>query len=92
MSDDDARQATPHHELIAQILDSRVPKNEREHAAAEEIERLTAERDAAIVDACRYRYVRNRMWHIHDNPVWREPRQHLDAAIDLAVEKGGSDE
>lgn len=32
--------ATPHNELIAQLLDSRVPKTEREHAAAREIERL----------------------------------------------------
>jgi hypothetical protein len=32
--------ATPHNELIAQLLDSRVPKSEREHAAAREIERL----------------------------------------------------
>lgn len=29
-------------ELIAQLLDSRVPKTEREHAAAREIERLRA--------------------------------------------------
>jgi len=35
--------ATPHNELIAQLLDSRVPKSEREHAAAREIERLRAE-------------------------------------------------
>lgn len=35
-----ACQATPHAALIAQIMDSRVPKNEREHAACREIERL----------------------------------------------------
>ena len=35
--------ATPHNELIAQLLDSRLPKNEREHAAAREIERLRRE-------------------------------------------------
>jgi len=35
-----AKQATPHPELIARILDSRVPKTEQEHAAAREIFRL----------------------------------------------------
>lgn len=35
--------ATPHNELIAQLLDSRLPKTEREHAAALEIEALRAE-------------------------------------------------
>jgi len=43
-------QATPHSDLIAQILDPRIPKNEREHAAAREIERLRA-------DAERFEYV-----------------------------------
>ena len=38
--------ATPHNELIVQLLDSRVPKSEREHAAAREIERLREEVDA----------------------------------------------
>ena len=33
-------QATPHKELLAQLMDSRVPKSEREHAAAREIEGL----------------------------------------------------
>jgi predicted RNase H-like nuclease (RuvC/YqgF family) len=33
-------QATLHTDLIAQIIDSRVPKTEREHAAAREIELL----------------------------------------------------
>ncbi|HEY8342643.1 MAG TPA: hypothetical protein VIK75_06555 [Calditerricola sp.] len=32
--------ARPHDELIRELLDSRVPKSEREHAAAREIERL----------------------------------------------------
>jgi hypothetical protein len=32
--------ATPHDQLIAELLDSRIPKTEREHAAAREIERL----------------------------------------------------
>lgn len=38
----DAKQATPHATLLAELLDSRIPKSEREHAAAREIERLTA--------------------------------------------------
>jgi len=33
-------QATPHEVLIAEIMDCRVPKNEREHAAADEIQSL----------------------------------------------------
>ena len=36
----DAKQARPHCELIAELLDSRQPKTEREHAAVREIERL----------------------------------------------------
>ena len=37
----DAKQAQPHcRMLIAELLDSRRPKTEREHAAAREIERL----------------------------------------------------
>lgn len=39
------KQARPHGELIRELLDSRIPKNEREHAAAREIERLRAEFD-----------------------------------------------
>ena len=39
----EAMQATPHIELIAQIMSSVVPKNEREWAASREIERLRAE-------------------------------------------------
>ena len=40
---DTPMQATPHDALIAQIMDSRVPKTEREWAAAREIERLRSE-------------------------------------------------
>ena len=36
-------EATPHADLIAQIMDSRVPKNEREWAAEREIARLRRE-------------------------------------------------
>lgn len=38
----EAKQATPHALLINELLDSRVPKTEREHAAAREIENLRA--------------------------------------------------
>lgn len=38
------KQSTPHALLIGQLLDSRIPKSEREHAAAREIERLTSRR------------------------------------------------
>ena len=34
------KKAPPHDQLIAELLDSRVPKTEREHAAAREIKRL----------------------------------------------------
>lgn len=47
----EAKQATLHHELIAQLLDSRIPKTEREHAAAREIERLRADILQELVDA-----------------------------------------
>jgi len=37
---DTAKQSTPHNKLIDEIMDCRVPKTEREHAAAREIEML----------------------------------------------------
>jgi hypothetical protein len=39
---DKAKAATPHHDLIAELLNPNIPKNEREHAAVREIERLQA--------------------------------------------------
>lgn len=42
MTTDVEKQARPHDELICELLDSRIPKTEREHAAAREIERLRA--------------------------------------------------
>ena len=36
-----AYQATPREELLRQLLDSRIPKNEREWCASREIEKLT---------------------------------------------------
>jgi hypothetical protein len=44
-------QATPCAELLAQLMDPNVPKTEREHAAADELGRLTAEVDA-YRDSC----------------------------------------
>jgi len=38
----EAKQATPHSQLISELMDSRGPKTEREHAAAREIGRLRA--------------------------------------------------
>ncbi len=40
ISEDQAKCATPHEQLIGELLDSRIPKTEREHAAAREIEQL----------------------------------------------------
>lgn len=37
------KQAAPHAELLAQLMDPNMPKSEREHAAACEIERLRAD-------------------------------------------------
>ena len=55
MSDHEAKQATPHATLLAELLDSRIPKSEREHAAAREVERLTAalRHEADCVDAAK---------------------------------------
>ena len=52
-SNEAAKQATPHALLLAELLDSRIPKSEREHAAKREIERLRAERDElrGLIDA-----------------------------------------
>lgn len=42
MTENDCRQATPHADLISELMDSRRAKSEREHAAAREIESLRA--------------------------------------------------
>ena len=39
--------ATPHKQLIDELMDSRIPKSEREHAAAREIEKLRKVIEAA---------------------------------------------
>lgn len=43
-----AYEATPREELLRQLLDSRTPKNEREHCAAREIEALRKGLSAAL--------------------------------------------
>jgi hypothetical protein len=40
MNDDQVMAATPHAELLAELMNPNTPKNEREHAAVREIERL----------------------------------------------------
>lgn len=44
-----AQQATPREQLLKELMDSRVSKTEREHAAAREIERLRADRGVEAV-------------------------------------------
>ena len=48
----DAKQARPHCELIAELLDSRQPKTEREHAAVREIKRLRHDIERHVEIAC----------------------------------------
>ena len=66
--------ATPHEELIRQILDSRIPKNEREWAAGREIERLRG-----LVDeyAAKYGATLNDWMQLRD--LLREARDDIDA-------------
>lgn len=88
-SDTRGKAARPHAELLAEIMDSRIPKTEREHAAAREIERLTRERDelrglvAEFVESCD---------SMDDDPIDGEPlmvraRRAL-ARIDAALAEG----
>ena len=48
------KQARPHDELICELLDSRRPKTEREHAAVREIERLRHDIDRHSAIASEY--------------------------------------
>ncbi len=57
----DAKQARPHCELIAELLDSRQPKTEREHAAVREIERLRHDIERHIAIASEYATERDRL-------------------------------
>ena len=96
MSDDTGYQATPHAELLAQILDPRVPKNEREWAAAREIEKLTAERDLLEKDAQRYRWLRDSgdAGCIAPHTYWERgcSGETLDKHIDAAMDHANRDE
>jgi len=47
----ESKQARRHDELIAELLDSRIPKTEREHAAAREIEALRTEAEQHLRQA-----------------------------------------
>lgn len=74
-----AKQATPHETLIAQLLDSRVPKTEREHAAAREIQRLRDKNSepAAFINFTAVTGERNVsfVWEseLASIPLWPEP-------------------
>ena len=52
MSEKD-KASTPHTVLLRQLLDSRLPKTEREHAAVREIERLREELRQSSIDHTR---------------------------------------
>jgi len=51
LTKDEAKAATPHADLIAELMNPNVPKNEREHAAVREIERMRETRQAIIAGA-----------------------------------------
>jgi uncharacterized protein (UPF0147 family) len=82
-----ACQATTPSSLEQQIMDPSVPKNEREHWAACEIERLRAERDALRVV---FAEARDMLDWIGDSPEGeREMRQIRDEfvrCIDAALQ------
>lgn len=48
MTTEQEMQATPHEDLIWQLLDSSIPKTDREHAAAREIEGLREWKERAL--------------------------------------------
>jgi hypothetical protein len=57
-----AKQATPAAQLMQELLDSRVPKTDREHFAAREIERLTARVAELEADALRAGWMAERVF------------------------------
>lgn len=69
------------------------------HAAADEIERLTAERDALRADAARYRWLKESDWYIGPAPEgdligvsWNDFNDRtgwVDAIIDAELAKEG---
>jgi hypothetical protein len=75
-----ARAATPHDQLITELLDSRIPKTEREHAAAREIKKLRE----ALAETEQYpvAWMYHGILHTgtpHDRPslIWRP--EYMDA-------------
>jgi len=80
-----AMKATPHKQLIDELMDCRIPKTEREHAAAREIERLrqaieTAEKQEPVawvqdvefeqLPEFAFSWVKTRL---HDKPLYTHP-------------------
>ena len=57
-------QARPHDELIRELLDSGIPKSEREHAAAREIEALRAEVERLRADLMESDELREKLGHL----------------------------
>jgi hypothetical protein len=73
----EAKQATPHSQLISELMDSRVPKTEREHAAAREIERLRAalEQQEQAVPVAPY------AWMAVGGTIWRRKTSEDDVPL-----------
>jgi hypothetical protein len=101
MTDDvEQKAARPHDELICELLDSRIPKNEREHAAAREIERLRAEVSTAhsavhyhiaehaktIARAERLAEAVRGWWEMHRPVGWTEDQHRACPHVNLATD------
>lgn len=84
MSDhQEAKQATPPETLLAELLDSRIPKSEREHAAKREIERLTASLKRANETAEHF----ERHWYLRGDEIERL-RAERDELRDVLLRGG----
>lgn len=68
MTENKAMAATPHTELIAELMNPNNPKNEREHAAVREIERLREDQQG--VDAVDTLTEEGWLW---DGDQWQRP-------------------
>ncbi len=84
----EAMQATPHSVLIEQLMDSRVPKTEREHAACREIEMLRkdAERYQWLRDRMQVRYERSLSGKTKEALSMRVGFDFLDCTLDIAID------
>ena len=71
-------QATPHAELIADLMNPNNPKNEREHAAVREIERLSEDRHG--VDAVDTLTEEGWLW---DGDQWQRPAHQEPVLQDI---------